>query len=55
MEKSSRVAVVRLDEKWSDLGNFDAMYDEYDEKQACYSAHHMLTTGKNVEYVGLCW
>jgi mannose-1-phosphate guanylyltransferase/mannose-6-phosphate isomerase len=28
MEKSSRVAVIRLDENWSDLGNFDAMYDE---------------------------
>lgn len=55
MEKSSRMAVVRLDEKWSDLGNFDAMYEECDEKQAYYSGHHMLTTGKNVEYVGLCW
>lgn len=31
MEKSSRVAVVRLEEKWSDLGNFDAMYDEFDK------------------------
>lgn len=29
MEKSSRVAVIRLDENWSDLGNFDAMYDEF--------------------------
>lgn len=28
MEKSARVAVVRLDEKWSDMGNFDAMYEE---------------------------
>ena len=28
MEKSSCVAVVKLDESWSDLGNFDAMYDE---------------------------
>ncbi|MCE8425628.1 MAG: mannose-1-phosphate guanylyltransferase/mannose-6-phosphate isomerase [Candidatus Methanoperedens sp.] len=28
IEKSRRVAVVRLNEKWSDLGNFDAMYDE---------------------------
>lgn len=33
MEKSDRVAVVRLDEKWSDLGNFDAMYEE-SEKDA---------------------
>ncbi len=31
MEKSSRVVVVRLDEKWSDLGNFDAMYDELEK------------------------
>ncbi len=31
MEKSSRVAVVRLDEKWSDLGNFDSMYDEFEK------------------------
>ncbi len=31
MEKSNRVAVVRLDEKWSDLGNFDAMYDEFEK------------------------
>lgn len=31
MEKSKRVAVVRLDEKWSDLGNFDAMYEEFEK------------------------
>jgi mannose-1-phosphate guanylyltransferase / mannose-6-phosphate isomerase len=31
MEKSDRVAVVRLDEKWSDLGNFDALYDEFEK------------------------
>jgi mannose-1-phosphate guanylyltransferase/mannose-6-phosphate isomerase len=31
MEKSSRVAVVRLDEKWSDVGNFGAMYDEFEK------------------------
>jgi len=30
MEKSSRVAVVKLENKWSDLGNFDAMYNEFD-------------------------
>ncbi len=28
MEKSDRVAVVRLENKWSDLGNFDALYEE---------------------------
>jgi len=33
MEKSNRVAVVRLDEKWSDLGNFDAIYDEFEKDE----------------------
>ena len=28
MERSNKVAVVKLDHKWSDLGNFDALYDE---------------------------
>ncbi|GAB6274801.1 MAG: hypothetical protein STSR0004_16660 [Peptococcaceae bacterium] len=34
MEKSSRVAVIPLDIKWSDLGSFDTFYDEFppDEK-----------------------
>ncbi len=31
MEKSSRVAVIRLDENWSDLGNFDVMYEELEK------------------------
>ncbi len=31
MEKSSRVAVVKLNDKWSDLGNFDAIYDEFEK------------------------
>lgn len=31
MEKSDRVAVVKLKEKWSDLGNFDAMYYEFEK------------------------
>lgn len=31
MEKSNRVSVVRLDDKWSDLGNFDALYDEFEK------------------------
>lgn len=31
MEKSDRVAVVRLNDKWSDLGNFDALYDEFEK------------------------
>jgi len=31
MEKSDRVAVVRLDHEWSDMGNFDAMYNEFEK------------------------
>ena len=31
MEKSDKVAVVKLDEKWSDLGNFEAIYDELEK------------------------
>lgn len=33
MEKSDRVAVVRLAYKWSDLGNFDAMYNEFEKDE----------------------
>ena len=33
MEISDRVAVVKLDHKWSDFGNFDALYDEYDKDE----------------------
>ncbi len=31
MEKSDRVAVVILEQKWSDLGNFEAIYDEFEK------------------------
>jgi mannose-1-phosphate guanylyltransferase / mannose-6-phosphate isomerase len=31
MEKSDRVAVVKLDHKWGDLGNFAAIYDELEK------------------------
>jgi len=31
MERSNRVAVVRLDYKWSDLGNFNTIYDEFEK------------------------
>jgi mannose-1-phosphate guanylyltransferase / mannose-6-phosphate isomerase len=34
MEKSKRVAVVKLDSKWNDLGNFDALYNEF-KKDEC--------------------
>ena len=33
MEKSERVAVIKLDEKWSDLGNFNAIYEEFDKDE----------------------
>jgi len=31
MEKSDKVVVVGLDHKWSDMGNFDAMYREFEK------------------------
>lgn len=31
IEKSHRVAVVKLDNAWSDLGDFNAMYNEFDK------------------------
>ncbi|AKB29891.1 Mannose-1-phosphate guanylyltransferase (GDP) [Methanosarcina siciliae T4/M] len=31
MEKSDKVAVVKLNQKWSDLGNFAAIYDELEK------------------------
>lgn len=33
MEKSERVAVVRLENKWSDLGDFDSMYVESEKNE----------------------
>ncbi|WP_406662612.1 mannose-1-phosphate guanylyltransferase/mannose-6-phosphate isomerase [Methanolobus sp. ZRKC3] len=33
MERSDRVAVVKLDERWSDLGNFNAIYEEFDKDE----------------------
>ncbi len=34
MEKSSKVSVVRLGCKWSDLGNFDAFYSEWEKDKS---------------------
>lgn len=34
MEKSDRVAVVKIEQKWSDLGTFDAIYDEFEKDDA---------------------
>jgi mannose-1-phosphate guanylyltransferase/mannose-6-phosphate isomerase len=33
MEKSDRVAVIKLDERWSDLGNFNSIYEEYEKDE----------------------
>ena len=34
MERSDRVAVVRLDHRWSDLGNFNSIYDEFEKNSS---------------------
>ena len=34
MEKSNRVAVVKIEQKWSDLGTFNAIYDEFEKDDA---------------------
>lgn len=50
MEKSDRVSVVRLDEKWSDLGNFDAIYDEFEKDNSgnvAYDCDNVMTNSKN--------
>ncbi len=46
LEKSKRVAVVSLNEKWSDLGNFDSMYHEAakdDAGNVVYGCDDILT------------
>jgi mannose-1-phosphate guanylyltransferase/mannose-6-phosphate isomerase len=37
MEHSDSVAVVKLSQKWSDLGNFAAIYEEFDKNGNCNS------------------
>ena len=39
MEKSERVAVVKLDYDWSDMGNFDAMYNELEKNGGGNAVH----------------
>lgn len=40
MEKSAKVAVVKLEQRWNDLGNFSALYEEFekDESGNCINA-----------------
>jgi mannose-1-phosphate guanylyltransferase/mannose-6-phosphate isomerase len=57
MEKSERVAVIPLNIKWSDLGSFDAFYDEYerdsngnisfDDNILVNSSNNLIYTDKN--------
>jgi mannose-1-phosphate guanylyltransferase/mannose-6-phosphate isomerase len=54
MEKSDKVAVVKLGQKWSDLGNFEAIYDEL-EKDANENVVHecdpmLLNSNGNLVY-----
>ena len=39
MERSDRVVVVRLDHRWSDLGNFDLIYDEFEKNSSGNVVH----------------
>jgi len=50
LEKSENVAAVRLDVNWSDLGNFDAMYDQFEKDgsgNAVYGCDNLLFDSKN--------
>ena len=50
MEKSSSVAVVELNHKWSDLGNFNALYQELDKDEngnCVLECEHLLLNSKN--------
>ena len=54
MEKSDCVAVVKLKDKWSDLGNFDAIYDELekdDSNNVCQDCDKaMINSANNIVY-----
>lgn len=54
MEKSNRVAVVMLEHKWSDLGNFAAIYDEFEKDSEGNAVNEcdplLLDSGGNLVY-----
>ncbi|MDD4498693.1 MAG: mannose-1-phosphate guanylyltransferase/mannose-6-phosphate isomerase [Methanosarcinaceae archaeon] len=54
MEISDRVAVVKLEHPWSDLGNFAAIYDEFEKDEAGNCINNcdsiLLGSGGNVVY-----
>ncbi len=50
MEKSRNVVVVRLEHKWSDLGNFNAIYEESekdDNGNVIYECENILINSRN--------
>lgn len=50
MEKSEKVAVVKLNDKWSDLGNFDAIHEEFekdDNGNVTYDCDKVLVNSTN--------
>ncbi|WP_048137585.1 mannose-1-phosphate guanylyltransferase/mannose-6-phosphate isomerase [Methanosarcina horonobensis] len=54
MEKSDNVAVVKLNQKWSDLGNFAAIYDELEKDSVGNVIHEcdpmLLNSDGNLVY-----
>ncbi len=54
MEKSEFVSVVKLKDKWSDLGNFDAIYDEFEKDDSNNVTHDcdkvMLNSTNNLVF-----
>lgn len=54
MEKSDKVAVVRLEYKWSDLGDFDSIFQEADKNEngsASFNCEELsLNSGGNLIY-----
>jgi mannose-1-phosphate guanylyltransferase/mannose-6-phosphate isomerase len=50
MEKSDCVAVVKLNDKWTDLGNFDAIYDEFEKDNSnnvCHDCDNVMINSTN--------
>lgn len=53
MEKSQRVAVIPLDVTWTDLGSFDAFYDEFtpdDQGNITFDGDILIDSGNNLLY-----
>ncbi|MCL5058039.1 MAG: mannose-1-phosphate guanylyltransferase/mannose-6-phosphate isomerase [Actinobacteria bacterium] len=53
MEKSRRVAVIPMDVKWSDLGSFDAFYDELPRDEngnVSFNGDILIDSGNNLLY-----